>query len=784
MLWRKSYQVWVVVVASMAVWAAGGEVTHSSTPINRDSARLQEIRKKILDVVGNSTSTVYSMSGLMNLLHTDTGRELGRLLVEGVMLGVQQKDRSALLGQFWKELQERVSPELLEAFDDYRDFFSGIDMATVPLMWEQIFQKDELGNSLAGIPLGQLVDLVQPSAAKYGIDIRAFVSSLMGKGDNNAKDLIINAISNLDLSTFMNSFLNSTSNTKSLQVTESDHKTTTNTRPKNEEKQKTGKGNRTLRLFRPLVASLLREYEVDLDADAVLDVLSPLLSGDLLAQAAPLLAMFGSQAGGGLSPIIANLLGGGGGQQKQQQMGGLLGGLGALLASGGENKMDLDVMINLASMFMDSGKPSKKNTMNNKKKENPRNSGFDLGTLVTVAGQLAEKNDINVASILDTAARFLKPDSKKKSTQPNNKAQQIVEIPASEKRKPVKETSKSQPPKVESKATPKPNTTSKKSRRQKNLIDVLEPILLSMQTDKKCNRKIKDAIQFGKAMLNNKMASLGDISQLIPFLLSSVMSGDTMNMGLNTNDMVAAMKQALAYASWSDFMESFENENYRETFIRSITPHMAQLLVLLANQGTQDRLYDEAIPRIEAFLGAYGLPGVTLHNFPERLAPIVGLLAKGWSLPFNPTTILVPLRDYLKGLQAWAKAGLTHLRSLSTPEVETLVMRSLEEEVSKPVSGVMTKTSGASPECLPQLLCQVNSGLPQDSLKAAVTRIASLVLASGPVLEESDSSLLVKTVQAISGTTDQCKEVFPGNCTTEETDDDDMMNLDYEHQEL
>nr|XP_053626789.1 uncharacterized protein LOC128684554 [Cherax quadricarinatus] len=780
-MWRNSY-VCVVVIVGM-VWAVSGEVnsihTHSDYNINSGNARLREIQTRFLDVIGNSTSSMFTISELMSLLYTDTGGELGKLLLEGVMLGVQEKDAITLLTHFWAELQLRLSPVLMETLNDYRDFFAGMDITTLPLVWEQLFRKDELGNSLAEVPLGQLIDMIQPSASKYGVDIRAFVNSLMGKGDNNARDLIFTIINNLDVSSMVNSFLNSTSSPTAVQAKKTDHSTIVKPRPSNEEKTKKEK-DKILQLFKPLVASLLRENNVDLDVDAVLKVLSPLLSVDMMAQAAPLLTMLGSQAGEGIAPVIASILGGGDDRKKQQQMGGLLGGLGTLLAGGGKNNMDLDVMMNIASVFMNSGKPSKNKKRD--KKEKSSNSGFNMDLLMNLAGNLAAKNDINLGSILAATSSFLAPDIKKEKQMDMKKMQQSIQVSTGEKQKTAKETVNDSQLNEKPKAIHKPNTTLRKNK-SKNLIDVIEPILLLMQTDKKCNSKIKDAISLSKSMLNNKISGMGDVSQLLPYIISSLVGGDTEGLGMDS--MLATMKQAMAYASWDDFLQKLNNEDYRESLILNITPYLSELLALLATQDVQNRLYDVAVPKIETFLTSYGLPGVTLNNFPERVAPLVGMLGKSWNLPFKPTIILVPLRDYLKGLQSWAGTGLAHIRTLSTRHVEAEVKASLNE-VFEAVVEVAATTRGATPSCLPQLLCRRNSGFKPDSLRAAVTRAVSVFLASGPLLEQSDSTLLVLTIQAISGSYDHCEEAFPGDCIyeTQDDDDDDDMNLDYEHQEL
>nr|XP_045611275.1 uncharacterized protein LOC123766256 [Procambarus clarkii] len=780
-MWKRQWEVWVVVMVTLVAWATGGEVAQLPTPssysTNTATTRLKEVQKKFLDVIGNSTSSMHSILDLMSLLHSDTGRELGQLLMEGVILGAKQKNSATLLYQFWSELQERVPPELTKTVDDYRDFFSGMDLMTLPLVWEQLFQKNELGNSLAGMPLGQLVELVQPTASRYGIDIRAFVNSLVGKGDNNVRDLIISVMNNFDLSSLMNIFLNSTSGATAVQKKDTDFKTNANVRFGNEEKPQKGKADKTLQLFRPLVASLLRENDLDLDADAVLKVVTPFITGNLQAQAAPFLSMLGSQA-----PVIANLLRGGEGQQNiQNQMGNLIGGLGALMAGGGKDKMDFQDMLGMASMFMNTFKPARNKKKD--KKETP-NTGFDLNTLVTFAGQLTGKSDINIASILKATSNFLSPDKVKNKNQTNKKhIQQNIKQSTIEKQEPPKEIIDKSQHNKKANVDHKPKATSKKNIAN-NLINVIEPILLSMQTDQKCNKKIKDAISFGKSMLHSRMSSLFDIDILLSYILSSL--GDGNAEGLGTEGMVASTKEALAHASWNDFFENLINKEYRETLIQKISPYISDIVIALSKQESQDKLYEMAVSKIDDFFTENGMRGVTLKNFPARLAPIIGMLAKGWNLPFNPTIILVPLRDYITGLLVWAKAGLVHVRTLSKKHVGHLVETSLREVVMEAVMRVMFVARKAPPQCLPQLLCRLNADLDPDSLRAAVTRSASLMIASGPLLEQSDSTLLVKTLQAISGSNDHCEETFPGHCIMEKSDDDsdEAMSFDYEHQEL
>ncbi|KAK4327644.1 hypothetical protein Pmani_001899 [Petrolisthes manimaculis] len=761
-MWRDYRCTVPVLVVLVAVQVVVGEASVNNPRLS-DVSRLQEVQREFLDVVGNSSSSVKNLGEVMTLLHSATGRHLGRLLMEGVMLGAQEKESGAILSQFLVDLQERLPPRLLKQMDNYRDFFKGMDLSTLPLVWEQMFQKDELGNSLAAMPLGQLVDMLQPISSKYGIDIRAFVNSLVGKGDNNARDLLLDALHNLNWTSIFSSFLNNSSSTPSaMQTTESDPKSTTKTNAKKDQ-SKNAKNDKTLRLFRPLVASLLRENNIDLDADAVLEVVSPLLNGDLIGQAAPLLAALSSQGGGvaGIMPLIVNAIGGLEGQQTQKQMGGLLGGLGALLAGGKEN-MDLGSLIKVASMFVDNdSKPTKKSRNDEKVKKD----GLDMGSLLNLAGQFAESNNINIGSMLEATSSFFnaekkqKPVAKKDSTAPVAKD---TETPSSRVTKKKKVS---------------------KGGRPRHFIDIIEPIVLIMQNDKKCNRKIKQAINYGKVMLMSNMPSRADSGLILTHLVSTLLSKEFLaSHGLDVNVVVKTLKNTVKHFSWSDLIENLENDDYRESLIKTITPHATELAILSTTKAAQDKFNKVAVPGIQNLFASSGISGVTLDNFPERVAPTVGLLGVGWNLPFNPTTVLVPARDYVKDMMDWIKAVLKHIITLKRRQVEVEV-ESILKEACQAVLTAVKATRNMKVECLQQRLCHLTKDM--TPVGKAITRTVSLVVAVNPVLDTRDSALLVNIVQALSGYSEDCEDNLSEDCKMEEDEEDETaMNLDYEHQEL
>ncbi|XP_068250056.1 uncharacterized protein [Palaemon carinicauda] len=753
----------------------GDQITSSNNPAT-NNPELREVQQKILDIIGNSSSRVHSLTHVLGMLNTKQGKELGSLLLKGVTLGMQEKNPSQQLIDFWTKVQGRLSPILLESFDDYRDFLKGVDISTLPLVWDQLFKKDELGNSLASLPMGQLVDMLQPTASRYGIDIRAMMNSLIGQGDNNVRDLIGSALSNTDFSTLMNQMINATTSA----LLPSENSAQTGQKPQAGDARKKGKADKTIRLFRPLVASLLKENEIDLDADAVLEVLSPLFKSDILTQASPWIAMLSGQGGnGGLGNMLANVLGGGGKEGfNQQQLGGLLGGLGALMGTGGKNQMDMTSILSIASMFM--GKPSKPKSKSKSKSGNKKEketNGFDVGSLMNVAGQLLG-NNVNLDTILDIASNSLKSGMNKK--RPGS----VAQSGPSKKARLSKQETERDLPEVQMRIT-----------KSKTILNLIEPILLSMKKDKNCNAKIKEAIGLGKVLLFSKISSsLGNVDQIVPLLNSYFGDSEVLkSKGVKLDTLAASFTQAFAKADWGEFLESLKNKDFRQMLIRNIAPNAADVLVLLAEKESQEKMYNSIVPRIQYFFTNYGLVGVTLDNFPERLAPIIGLLGKSWNLPFNPTTLLVPLKGYLKSLKSVALSSL-HSLPADASQVEKLLFDTLEHGVAEPLLQVMEAVQTTpDPYCLPQRLCQVNSQFAENGLPASVARIASVALSSDAVLATPDSNLLLHTIHGIGGINadEGCEDFFPGDCTSEEEGEDDedveydpTMDLLYEHQEL
>ncbi|CAL4071507.1 unnamed protein product [Meganyctiphanes norvegica] len=771
-----------------------------------DISRLKNLQNRFLDIVGNSTSGVDNFQDLINIFHTDAGNELGRLFIEGFLVGATQDDSMGILTDFWGELQHRLPAQLVKTIHGYGTFFDGLDPSTFALTMEKLFEKDFLGNSLAGIPLGQLVDMVQPAASKYGIDIKSVINSLIGKGDNNVRDVIITTIQSMDIPSLVGKLFNSTS--KSSVQTQNNVALNSNDK---KDKIKSNRKDNPLQLFKPLIANLIKENGLELDVDAVIEVASPFLSGDMLSQILPMItSMMGGKSGGAaeLLPLLAGLMGGGG--SKKNTGAAMLGGLGALMggmgekgqmdpmgllsmasmfmgnggqkksATGEKGQMDPMALLSMASMFMGNGgqKKAKPTNINGKKKvQNEKN--LDLGALASLASQMAGNNNLDMGSLLNVASTFMGSANKKKG----KVADKIQKKPSTEKpaSKPNTETPVSKPSNQNVK-TASPPKDIKATKNNKNLIDIFEPVILSMQTDKQCNKKISDAIRFGKAVLSKKMVSISELGKMLPSLVSSVVDVDALNnRGLNIPSMMGAMQQAFKNSDWKEFLNSIENEDFRQTLFRTITPHISELLILVSSQEVQQNLYNVVVPKIDGFFTGYGLAGLTLENFPGRIGPMLGMFSRGWNLPFNPTTLLVPLKEYLIGLRKWATSSLEDIKEMEENEVSLAVMKALENDFSESMVRVMEITRNNKPHCLPQLLCELNQQHDDDTLKSAVTRAASVFLGGAPVLETSEAKLLLEIVQSANYSEKPCKVRFPGKCNSIMKKESLKMETQYEN---
>lgn len=630
---------------------AGVTATQTSTAGEGDADRLQVVQEEFLNIVGNLTSSVKDVEELMAVLHSQNGRHIGRLLMEGVMLGAAQKDSGARLAEFWTQLQERFSPELQDKMKDYTDFFRSMDISTIPYFLGQMFKKDELGNSLADVPMGQLVDMVQPTAARYGVDVRAIMNSLMGKSKNNARDLIFAALDNLNVTSLFHLFNSQTGNevrpnnevrmsndapmdgdvTMSNKVQTDAELELADTKPKAGEKLKKARADSTLRLFRPLVASLLRENKIDLEADAVLQVLAPLLNGDIMSQIAPLLSAFGLQAGDGLAPVLRNLLGGEREMGKNAQTAGILGVMGTLLARGNNQNMDLEGMLTMASMFMN---------MNGKQRERKPSKAKepDMSVLADLAGNLLENND--VSSLIKQASSFL-TSSKEESVPSGNRKESEIS---------------------RSKERTQPTTDDT----PKQITDMLESILLNMQTQQD-KRRIKDSYLFGKAFIARNANIGGLVQQVSAFL--SMYSMDPAKERRFQDLRKLLSNNNLADVQWTRVFEALHQEETRSSLIQTMTPTLSEFVLQLGSKEAQQKILMVAELKIQALFASYGLKDVTFKNFPERLTPLAKQMAAAWRLQLNPATHLVHLRNYLKLLHEWVSEGVAYMGTLPSREV-------------------------------------------------------------------------------------------------------------------
>ncbi|XP_042890210.1 uncharacterized protein LOC122265138 isoform X2 [Penaeus japonicus] len=848
-----------------------------STPscsAGKDFDRLEFIENRVLDFAANiSASNLLEMVEAL-LSNDQGGQEVSRLVLEGVALGFQQKNPSAILFRFLDQLSLRLSPELSASLGELKEqVFEARSLEGVLRLLDLQQVSRTLGNlgydldqvsklfQDFGLDLGQISKLFQDSGQisdlfkRYGLDLDQILPILQnGDADfSSLSDLVSGLNYNAILKTFLNSSLSSS---LSSSTSSSSSSSSSSKRP-----------DKTLRLFRPLLTSFLRENEIDLDPDAVLEVVSPFLKVEMLTQLAPLVAM----ATRGMSGQKKNNSGGrGSGKRSEEaglgQLGSILGGLGALVGGGGgggggaAGGMDINTMLNLASMFMggreeERGKGRRrgggggieKTKTKNKNKENENNtkkkmeeekrggSGLDFAKMASLVGKIARENELDAGAILDFSARLLNPEGGKKKRRKEEggggikrggeeermrretkakeeeerkrqelkkrMAEEEEELEAKKKKKEEEEKRKKKEAEDKKKREEEERKRTKKTKKNTSLLEIFEPILLSMRKDQQCDQKVRQFVTFGKAFLGQKLGSLGHPAQYLPHLLSLAQSAGASSLLPKDLDLETLGKNLADWAGGSnlhDLLDSLEeNPDFGQILVASLTPHVTSLSLLLASPATQDSLYESLIPRAQSLLASYGLKGLTIQNFPEKLGPLIGLFTRGWDLGFRPTAYLVPLKDYLQGFQSWAKEALQEIRNLKESEVNQRVAKALNDDVIKTILDVRRAVTSqeaavtSQEACLPQRLCEVTKGHDPGSLKMTVARVYGVTMATGRALAVSETSqILLAVVQALSGSHGDCKISFPGDCDRDEGFEEDLkvdlglMDLKYDHQEL
>ncbi|XP_076056720.1 uncharacterized protein LOC143034489 [Oratosquilla oratoria] len=789
-------------------------IDHGSKPKvpaqEEDLVKLKRLQEKFFDLITNTTTAndVRSLEGLVPLLVTDAaGEELWRLLLEGVAIGIDHKDSPKMLLEFWSEAQKRLDPEIVRSIESYVAFGSVLDTKTLPVLLEQFLKKNEL------------LERVQVILGKYGIDTNDVVESVLGKGDLNMKDLITRSMEGVaDLT---RNAMQTSEKKKSVQVTE-ERKSTKTTGTSGAPTAK--KGN--LSLLTPMVARLLKDKTIDLEAEAVIELLEYFTagSGDLMKYVAPLMAL-AEGGGSGLSglaqmaPLLANFMGQGLGTQgkrktkkepgtktKEPDMMGVVGSLlGSLNTGGGIDEKNIASMLNLASTFMGKSKTKKEsatktkeadimgvvgsliNTINagggadrgnsmgsmlnlaakfmgssgkkkgDKKGKEASKEGLNLGSLVKAASQIAKMNGLDTGDMMDLASHILKKPlpSQNKNTKKEEQAKTRSSAAAG---RDTKSTSTD---------TSVPHQSNQ--RKSKNLFDVIGPIVLSMKTGKQCSVMINQALSFGRNLLAKKRESLHDLKEILPGLLDSYMDTKTLK-NLSSKLNIPIIIDMISNADWGQFADILQNDVFRQNIIRTITPHVADFIQMMAMDKAQKNIDEIA----QNFLASYGFVGVTLDNFPERLGPVIGFLSNGLNLPFKPQDHLTSLRDYAKSTKTWVTTGLKEMSGLQKEELNDRVQRTLEEDIAGGVLSVVgiakaDRTSRLPPTCQQQLLCRTSAKSAQenpDSLRATAVRTASLVFALAPSLDSMESESLYELLKSIyqSDTEDMCMEKYPGNC--------------------
>lgn len=225
-----------------------------------------------------------------------------------------------------------------------------------------------------------------------------------------------------------------------------------------------------------------------------------------------------------------------------------------------------------------------------------------------------------------------------------------------------------------------------------SLVQLLQPVLSSLRSGRGCGRRLVALVGGGRGLVSKKLKDLGDFSQVLTWVESlaataggqegrgggqegqGAAGGLGLPEGVDLQSISSTLRQLALHARdldaslFEDVLQSLEeNPALADALASSLAPPTTSLLLLLATPAAQQSLQEQLGLRLSSFAASFGMAGLTLENFPERLAPWVGLFASDWG--FRPMVVLGPLRDFLKGVLAWAGAALAEGRGLGETEV-------------------------------------------------------------------------------------------------------------------
>lgn len=613
--------------------------------------KLKSLQDEFFLIVGNSSlgKEFKSFNQIFQLIDSDAGLELGRIFLNSVMIGIGNKHSTQLLSEFLDDFQYRVSPDLADALNDYKDFIKTIDLKMIPLTFEMLFKKDSLGNSLAQMPMGQLVDLIQPEAAKYGIDVRNLINGIVGRDDSTFPELVRKMIHNFNYTSMFNSFINS--------VSEDPHEKSAKHKNSVAFNKKQRKDN-NLTILRPFVAKILKENEIDLEADAVIQVLTPFVNSWLqsLQGLIPVLQNnrdFNSIYNHGLLPLI-NMFSfqmNKSSKTFQDSNKNILEAAMMLIQNIDKNK-NMNAILNLVTNLVSKQRKTGKEKMTMNTNEDDMN--LDLNSFMQMAmsvmgdsknegvnmlfellsNQMVEKPNVNTQKMMEMASNLIGGLAKTKNDISNQHNKKLLD----------------------------------ENKKEKTFSEALENFLLRIQSDKKCHIKIKDAFGFAQQVLALKADSLGQIQKKLKEVLQPFAP--------DIEKDIDSLFVPFYYSKeeWNSFWRGVMEANFKEKLLENTLDSVTDIIMLLSSDEFQKKQNTFLRSKSHEIFSSIGLQGVTINNFPERLKPYISMVSKGWELPVRIESLLKPLRSSLKEIWTWYTKNARELSRLKRMKVSSHIL--------------------------------------------------------------------------------------------------------------
>jgi len=680
------------VVVALSICAAlllAPALSHNTVPkiaASQTRSDVERLQKEFFNLLDSNTEfkNAKNFSGIMSSLNTVEGKKLVKSMIDAVVPTVGHDDGKELMYAFWQKL-----------------------LATFP---------HRITSNLLEIE-------------KMYLDTDTFpdlITKLIAAGDQSPILDIVNEFlpPSVNVSDFVHSFLDGLNvNNPSEQLM-----------PK------------VMQLAKPMIDTLLKQNNIDLQADAVMRVIMGFMSSQVqipkdndianvedgktgkakkapdvnpMALLLPLMGMLGKQTGKN-GNIVENVLGmmgnngnvmesvmsllnnnGGGTNNILESVMGLMNGAGKQ-GGGGDN------MMAMMMSFM-SG-------MGDRKKQNDK---LDmLSSVLDLVSSNGMADNSPLAGVAQIAKNFIgqvKDTDKKPKSSVNDKP------------------SKYQPPKKTANAKDVPSGS---------ISSVLEPLLLKLQADTSSHARLSGVLQYINTLKKKQL----DVTSLLGMLSQMPGSSSVFDVKAFLKDVGHGKK------SFSDVLSSITDEGECLTLARKVTPYAAKLLLTLSEPMMQTTIINLLSEQTASSLSAFGLRGVTLTNWPQMLGPMLTMLTSG--MPLQPVPVLQALQQHATLIITDITSYLSTIRGQPIKQISP----SVEREVASLLHtlGFMEHRLSRSSEglnCIQAALCEA---VHSENSRARAAVVATYSVVRTLMVVPTDVPTTLAVLRAAATSAPQC----------------------------